>query len=189
MITMWLHLSREKGKRPLDLFSSGFFLLEEYIKNSENDVDQREQSCQRQSACTSVLEVSITGVQAVRCLLVLAKKQFRECGKTNAYSANIEFNVSAHGEHIRERKAPTENSNIIMASCHLVPLSLQDCLLTFAGLSDNDSASRPAAKSMILCSHCCGGSCWAKGTWCTSTVSVDSRARLVFAPPHSFLYA
>ncbi len=29
----------------------------------------------------------------------------------NAYSANIEFNVSAHGEHIRERKAPTENSN------------------------------------------------------------------------------
>jgi hypothetical protein len=26
-------------------------------------------------------------------------------------SANIEFNVSAHGEHIRERKAPTENSN------------------------------------------------------------------------------
>jgi hypothetical protein len=111
MSTMWLHLSREKGKRPLDLFSSGFFLLEEYIKNSENDVDQREQSCQRQSACTSVLEVSITGVQAVRCLLVLAKKQFRECGKTNAYSANIEFNVSAHGEHIRERKAPTENSN------------------------------------------------------------------------------
>ena len=100
-----------KRKRPLDLFSSGFFLLEEYIKNSENDVDQREQSCQRQSACTSVLEVSITGVQAVRCLLVLAKKQFRECGKTNAYSANIEFNVSAHGEHIRERKAPTENSN------------------------------------------------------------------------------
>jgi hypothetical protein len=100
-----------KKKRPLDLFSSGFFLLEEYIKNSENDVDQREQSCQRQSACTSVLEVSITGVQAVRCLLVLAKKQFRECGKTNAYSANIEFNVSAHGEHIRERKAPTENSN------------------------------------------------------------------------------
>ena len=85
--------------------------MEEYIKNSENDVDQREQSCQRQSACTSVLEVSITGVQAVRCLLVLAKKQFRECGKTNAYSANIEFNVSAHGEHIRERKAPTENSN------------------------------------------------------------------------------
>jgi len=100
-----------KRKRPLDLFSSGFFLLEEYIKNSENDVDQREQSCQRQSACTSVLEVSITGVQAVRCLLVLAKKQFRECGKTNAYSGNIEFNVSAHGEHIRERKAPTENSN------------------------------------------------------------------------------
>ena len=100
-----------KKKRPLDLFSSGFFLLEEYIKNSENDVDQREQSCQRQSACTSVLEVSITGVQAVRCLLVLAKKQFRECGKTNAYSANIEFNVSAHGEHVRERKAPTENSN------------------------------------------------------------------------------
>ena len=100
-----------KRKRPLDLFSSGFFLLEEYIKNSENDVDQREQSCQRQSACTSVLEVSITGVQAVRCLLVLDKKQFRECGKTNAYSANIEFNVSAHGEHIRERKAPTENSN------------------------------------------------------------------------------
>ena len=100
-----------KKKRPLDLFSSGFFLLEEYIKNSENDVDQREQSCQRQSACTSVLEVSITGVQAVRCLLVLAKKRFRECGKTNAYSANIEFNVSAHGEHIRERKAPTENSN------------------------------------------------------------------------------
>jgi hypothetical protein len=101
-----------KRERPLDLFSSGFFLLEEYIKNSENDVDQREQSYQRQSACTSVLEVSITGVQAVRCLLVLAKKQFRECGKTNAYSANIEFNVSAHGEHIRERKAPTENSNI-----------------------------------------------------------------------------
>jgi hypothetical protein len=100
-----------KRKRLLDLFSSGFFLLEEYIKNSENDVDQREQSCQRQSACTSVLEVSIAGVQAVRCLLVLAKKQFRECGKTNAYSANIEFNVSAHGEHIRERKAPTENSN------------------------------------------------------------------------------
>ena len=32
-----------KRKRPLDLFSSGFFLLEEYIKNSENDVDQREQ--------------------------------------------------------------------------------------------------------------------------------------------------
>ena len=83
-----------KKKRPLDLFSSGFFLLEEYIKNSENDVDQREQSCQRQSACTSVLEVSITGVQAVRCLLVLAKKQFRECGKTNAYSANIELNDS-----------------------------------------------------------------------------------------------
>ncbi len=104
-------LRREKGKRSLDLFSSGFFLLEEYIKNSENDVDQREQSCQRQSACTSVLEVSITGVQAVRCLLVLAKERFRECGKTNAYSANIEFNVSAHGEHIRERKAPTENSN------------------------------------------------------------------------------
>ena len=88
-----------KRKRLLDLFSSGFFLLEEYIKNSENDVDQREQSCQRQSACTSVLEVSITGVQAVRCLLVLAKKRFRECGKTNTYSANIEFNVSAHGEH------------------------------------------------------------------------------------------
>ncbi len=106
---------REKGKRSLDLFSSGFFLLEEYIRNSENDVDQREQSCQRQSACTSVLEVSITGVQAVRCLLVLAKKQFRECGKTNAYSANIEFNVSAHGEHTRERKAPTENSNRLWA--------------------------------------------------------------------------
>ena len=103
-----------KKKRPLDLFSSGFFLLEEYIKNSENDVDQREQSCQRQSACTSVLEVSITGVQAVRCLLVLAKKQFRECGKTNAYSANIEFNVSAHGEHIRERKAPTENFDTVL---------------------------------------------------------------------------
>ncbi len=65
----------------------------------------------RQSASTSILEVSITGVQAVRCLLVLAKERFRECGKTNAYSANIEFNVSAHGEHIRERKAPTENSN------------------------------------------------------------------------------
>ncbi len=35
MSPMWLHLVREKGKRPLDLFSSGFFLLEEYIKNSE----------------------------------------------------------------------------------------------------------------------------------------------------------
>ncbi len=47
----------------------------------------------------------------MRCLLVLAKERFRECGQTNVYSANIEFNVSAHGEHIRERKAPTENSN------------------------------------------------------------------------------
>jgi hypothetical protein len=57
------------------------------------------------------LEVSITGVQAVRGLLVLAKHLFPECGKENAYSANIEFGVSAHGEHIRDRKAPTENSN------------------------------------------------------------------------------
>jgi hypothetical protein len=55
MSTMLLHLSREKGKRPsrrekgkrsLDLFSSGFFLLEEYIKNSEDNVDHLEQSCQ-----------------------------------------------------------------------------------------------------------------------------------------------
>jgi hypothetical protein len=44
-------------------------------------------------------------------LLVLTKQRFRECGKTSAYSANIEFNVIAHGEHIREMKAPTENSN------------------------------------------------------------------------------
>ena len=40
----------------------------------------------------------------------MTKQRFRECGKANVYSANIEFNVSAHGEHIRERKAPTENS-------------------------------------------------------------------------------
>jgi hypothetical protein len=33
--------------------------------------------------------------------LVLSKQRFRECGKANAYSANIEFNVSAHGEHIK----------------------------------------------------------------------------------------
>jgi hypothetical protein len=44
----------------------------------------------------------------MRCLLVLAKERFRECGKVNAYSAHIEFNVRAHGEHIRERKAPTD---------------------------------------------------------------------------------
>jgi hypothetical protein len=36
---------RQKGKRPLDLFSSGFFLLEEYIKNSKDNVDHSEQSC------------------------------------------------------------------------------------------------------------------------------------------------
>jgi hypothetical protein len=41
----------------------------------------------------------------------LTKQRFRECGKANAYSTNIEFNVSAHGEHIRERRAPTENSD------------------------------------------------------------------------------
>jgi type IV pilus biogenesis protein CpaD/CtpE len=34
-----------KGKDLLDLFSSGFFLLEEYIKNSEDNVDHSEQSC------------------------------------------------------------------------------------------------------------------------------------------------
>jgi hypothetical protein len=44
----------------------------------------------------------------------LAKLRFRECGKANAYSANSDFTVSAHGEHIRGRKAPTENSNIII---------------------------------------------------------------------------
>ena len=49
----------------------------------------------------------------MRCLLVLTKPRFRECGKANTYSANIEFNVSAHGEHIRERRAPTENSNTL----------------------------------------------------------------------------
>jgi hypothetical protein len=43
------------------------------------------------------------------------KAAFRECGKANAYSANIEYNVSAHGEQIRERKAPTENSNSPLA--------------------------------------------------------------------------
>jgi hypothetical protein len=37
---------REKEKRPLDLFSSGLFLLEEYIKNNEDNVDHSEQSCQ-----------------------------------------------------------------------------------------------------------------------------------------------
>ncbi len=40
--------------------------------------------------------------------------RFRECGKVNAYSANIEFTVSVHGEHIRGRKAPTENSNTLV---------------------------------------------------------------------------
>jgi hypothetical protein len=41
----------------------------------------------------------------------LTKQRFRECGKANAYSANIEFHFNAHGEDFRERKAPTENSN------------------------------------------------------------------------------
>ena len=44
-------------------------------------------------------------------LLVLTKQRFRECGKANAYSANIEFHFNAHGEDFGERKAPTENSN------------------------------------------------------------------------------
>ena len=33
-----------KGKRPLDLFSSGFFLLKEYIKNGEGQCETRAQS-------------------------------------------------------------------------------------------------------------------------------------------------
>ncbi len=39
-------LEGKKGKDLLDLLGSGFFLLEEYIKNSEDNVDHLEQSCQ-----------------------------------------------------------------------------------------------------------------------------------------------
>ncbi len=46
--------------------------------------------------------------QATIGLLVLSKQ---DCEYANAYSANIEFNVSAHWDHLRERKSPTENSN------------------------------------------------------------------------------
>ncbi len=44
-VTSSLKGKREKtGKDLLYLFSSGFFLLEEYIKNSEDNVDHSEQS-------------------------------------------------------------------------------------------------------------------------------------------------
>ena len=56
----------------------------------------------------------------MRCLLVLTKQRFRECGKANAYSANIEFNVSAHSSTSVKRKAPTENSNRLWA--HTLPI-------------------------------------------------------------------
>ncbi len=41
----------------------------------------------------------------------LSRRTEQSC-QANAYTANIEFNVSTHGEHIRDRKAPTENSNL-----------------------------------------------------------------------------
>ena len=42
MSTMWLHLSKKMGdKRLFRLFSSVFFLLEEYIKNSEGQCKQQ----------------------------------------------------------------------------------------------------------------------------------------------------
>ena len=108
-VTSSLKENGEKG--PLDLFSSGFFLLEQDIKNSEGQCKTTVRSgARRPSTITLVL-----GSVYLICSGSAMFTGFDQAtiSKANAYSANIEFNVSAHGGHNRERKAPTENSNTL----------------------------------------------------------------------------
>ena len=105
MSTMWLHLSREKGKRLLDLFSSGFFLLEEYIKNSKAQCKTTVRSGGRRPSAFTLVLGSIY-------LMV-----FRQCDVYLFWPSNDSENVER-----RTYIPPTLNSMSVQYAFTLTPV-------------------------------------------------------------------